>query len=164
MGIEGPGCLRCHFPVLSPSPAVSMHLRSRRASRLVSSADFLSGLRTWPPGRFPKQSSIYPLGAEPPCRTCIISSCVLRAGQLLGYRVLHSLGAIWGVGLTNVTVAWEAGALANNQLKTPVFLLKLELESFQGPCRLRPSVLWLKLWFLVSEAKNKECPPCCSNI
>lgn len=116
-----------------PLPAVSMHLRSRRASRLVASADFLSGLRTWPPGRFPKQSSIYPIGTEPPCRTCIISSCVLRAGQLLGYRVLHSLGAIWGFSLTNVTVAWEVGALANNQLKTPVFLLKPGAGVLPGP-------------------------------
>lgn len=57
----------------------------------------------------------------------------LRAGQLLGYRVLHSLGDIWGISLTNMSVAREAGALATNQLKTPVFLLKAGAGVLPGP-------------------------------
>lgn len=42
------------------------------------------------------------------CRLCITVLHDRRAGQLLGCRVLHSLGAIWGFSLTNVSVAWEA--------------------------------------------------------
>lgn len=85
-------------------------------------------------------------------------SCVLRAGQLVGYRVLHNLGAIWGTSLTNMSLAREAGALATNQLKTSVFLLKAKAGVLPGPCQLHPSVFWLVLWFLIFEAKNKEVP------
>lgn len=60
-------------------------------------------------------------------------SHVLRAGQLLGYRVLHSLGDIWGISLTTVSVAREAGALATIQLKTPVFLLMAKAGVLPGP-------------------------------
>lgn len=59
-------------------------------------------------------------------------SRVLRAGQLLGYRVLHSLGTIWGISLTTVSEALEAGALATTQLKTPVFLLKAKAGVLPG--------------------------------
>lgn len=89
------------------------------ATRLLSKAQ-------WPLG-------VVLLGLSSLAGCAMQLSRVLRAGQLLGYKVLHSLGDIWGISLTTMSVAREAGALATNQLKTPVFLLKAKAGVLPGP-------------------------------